>query len=138
MKPTFILAAALSVALCATANAGKYTCSFQKDGNEVKSCSIDPNTGCSHSYGNNLYAACATSDGDGLACAYGGSANVAVADMLRGGRSSVTTARARAAAAGMYALGITFAAPNSAVLIEAYREKDGASDQAVGCFPGAN
>lgn len=136
MKTTLALATALSVVLCATASAGKYNCSFQKDGNEVKACTIDPNTGCSHDYGNNLWGLCATSDGDGLLCAFTSAPNVAVADLLRGGRASPAAARTRAAAApGMLAVGITFATPNSAFLIEGYREKQGAPDQAVGCFP---
>jgi len=133
MKSTLALAAVLCVMLGAAANAGKYTCSFQKDGNEVKSCSIEPNKPCTYSYGGNLIGACGTAEdnGDLLACAFGAQ-NITLAEILRGGRPAAAT-RSRVPS-GMVALGVTFASTNSAVLIEGYREKQGDPDHAVVCF----
>lgn len=134
--------AAITAMLCGAAQAHKYNCEFQKDGNALHKCSIESLNGgqaCQYDFSANLRGVCGASGDpnvDLLFCAIttpSGAAASFLANLPRG--SAATAARALSQKPGFLAGGLAIAPAGKGIIAGLYLEQQGSATLAGVCTP---
>lgn len=124
-----------------TAEAGKYTCEFQKDGTAVNSCKIDSSNAntqvCEYGFSTNIRGLCGVqgTTSDLLLCVLATPSAIASTVMSGLPVDIAGASRALAQKPGFTAGAVTIAPANQGVIAAVYVEKQGAPSLAGVCTP---